>query len=313
MKGTVLVSGASGIVGYGILRSLTKSGYRLIGTTIYDVSPANCFSDIVEKAPLTDSGEYLPWLLDMIKKYNISMIIPGIEADISLWNKNRKIISRTGCFVQLNNPELIDLCLDKWMFYEKLKNSGIKCLIDSTLEKDYERFDKPFIIKPRCGFGSRGIVKISNRKEYNNYCHLIGTSHMAQEYIDADSEEYTIATFFDRNSELKAMISMRRILSKVGYTEQAEVVDIDEIKEVILEIASILKPCGPTNFQFRRNEAGWKLLEINPRISSSTSIRTKFGYNESQMCIDYFLENREIVQPLIRMGRAIRYTEDFIV
>ena len=49
---TILVSGASGIVGYGILRSLTGLGYRIIGTTIYKSSPADCFADIVEKPPL---------------------------------------------------------------------------------------------------------------------------------------------------------------------------------------------------------------------------------------------------------------------
>jgi len=38
----ILVSGASGIIGYGILRSLRLSGipYKLIGTTIYPDSAA---------------------------------------------------------------------------------------------------------------------------------------------------------------------------------------------------------------------------------------------------------------------------------
>ena len=52
-KTTILVSGASGIVGYGILRSLKNAGCTLIGTTIYEESPADCFSDIVEIAPKT--------------------------------------------------------------------------------------------------------------------------------------------------------------------------------------------------------------------------------------------------------------------
>ena len=49
----ILVSGASGIVGYGILRSLKKSGkeLRLIGTTIYNDSVAQGFCDIFEQAP----------------------------------------------------------------------------------------------------------------------------------------------------------------------------------------------------------------------------------------------------------------------
>ena len=71
-------------------------------------------------------------------------------------------------------------------------------------------------------------------------------------------------------------------------------------------------PLGPTNFQFRRGADGPKLLEINPRISSSTSIRTAFGYNESAMALDYFLNRRDPVQPRIRRGRAVRYTDEHI-
>ena len=55
-----------------------------------------------------------------------------------------------------------------------------------------------------------------------------------------------------------------------------------------------------------------EIIGINPRISSSTSIRTAFGYNESQMAVDYFLNHKKIVQPEIIKGHAIRYAEDFV-
>ncbi len=60
------------------------------------------------------------------------------------------------------------------------------------------------------------------------------------------------------------------------------------------------------------NEGALKLLEINPRISSSTSIRTAFGYNECAMAVEYYLEGKTPKQPVIRPGRAVRYTEDLI-
>ena len=55
-----------------------------------------------------------------------------------------------------------------------------------------------------------------------------------------------------------------------------------------------------------------QLLEINPRISASTSIRSAFGYNESIMAVEYFAEGKIPGQPDIKKGTAIRYTEDFI-
>lgn len=310
---TVLVSGASGIVGYGILRSLKNRGYRLIGITIYKTSPANCFADIVLQPPMTTDESYIPWLVNTIKEYKVDIIIPAIEADMSAWNKHRKELEQTGTFVMLNNYELIELCLDKWSFYQKLKENNFKYAIESSLEPDFNKFSTPFLLKPRCGFGSRGIVKVEDRETFDKFKNEIGRNLMMQEFVGNADEEYTASGFFDKKSNLKAFMVMKRKLSKQGFTEIAQTVDESELKEILIELAQIFKPVGATNFQFRKHHGSWKLLEINPRISSSTSLKTAFGYNECQWSIDYFLGNKEITQPIIKKGSAIRYTEDFII
>ncbi len=312
-KKTILVSGASGIVGYGILRSLKDCDCKLIGTTIYETSPADCFSDIVLHPPLTKDENYIPWLIDTIEKNKIDMIIPAIEDDMYCWNKNGKLLEKTGTIVLLNNFELINLCYDKWNFYDFLKKRNVNCLIETSLEPDFNKFKTPFIIKPRTGFGSKGVVKIFDNETFEKYKNDIGKTLMVQEFIENDDEEYTFGAFFDKNSNMNASILLKRKLSKQGFTEIAEVVFDDNIKKEAQNLAKILKPVGPVNFQFRKNKTGFKLLEINPRISSSTSIRKAFGYNESKMCVDYFLLNKEIKQPEIKKGKAIRYTEDFIL
>lgn len=312
-KYTILVSGASGIVGYGILKSLKELNCKLIGTTIYDMSPANCFSDIVQKPPLSNDDSYLEWLLNTITQYSVDMIIPGIELDMNIWNKNRKELEETGTIVLLNNENLIDLCLDKWKFYQKLTEYGFKYSIQSSIEPDFKQFKIPFILKPRCGYGSQGLIKVYSKEIYEQYKHEIGKTLMMQELVGVDEEEYTVSAFFDKESTLKAYIAMKRKLSKLGYTEIAEVVFLEDIKKIILELADMFKPIGPTNFQFRKHNGKWKLLEINPRISSSTSIRRALGYNESRMSFEYFVQGKEIVQPQIRNGKAIRYTEDYII
>lgn len=311
---TILVSGASGIVGYGILKSLQKcDNIRLIGTTIYNDSIAPVFCDIFELAPKTNSPEYLDWLTSIIKKHSVDMIIPGIEADISFWNENRQNIRSAGAFVLLNNSQLISLCLDKWEFYKKLKENNFANAIFSTLTPDFKTLKFPVLLKPRCGFGSKGIVKVSDIATLDKCKDKIGDELMLQEYIAGDDSEITASAFFDDNSNIKAQMMLERKLSVNGFTEKAKVVFIPEIISCMEHLAQIFKPVGPTNFQFRKDDSGlWRLLEINPRISSSSSIRMAFGYNEAKMCIDYFLLGKEIEQPEIKKGYAIRYTEDYI-
>ncbi len=312
-KYTILVSGASGIVGYGILRSLRERGdCFLIGTTIYPESPANCFSDVVEIVPRTDDPLYFDCLADLIERYSVNMIIPGIEADMSAWNQKRKYLSETGTFLLLNTPELVDLCLDKWKFYEQLEKNGYEGRICSSLERNCFQFPMPFLLKPRCGFGARGIVKIECEEQFAQYAHEIGNRLMMQEYVGNEDEEYTVSVFFDKESQIRAVMGMKRKLSGTGFTEMAEVVDEEQFREEIAQLAKIFKPIGPTNFQFRKHKEKFKLLEINPRISSATSIRAKFGYNESVMAVDYFLTGEQIFQPEILRGKAMRYTEDYI-
>ena len=107
-------------------------------------------------------------------------------------------------------------------------------------------------------------------------------------------------------------MALRRKLSKEGFTDKADVVPADDFLAPISELCKMFKPIGPTNFQFRNTHEGIKLLEINPRVSSATSIRTAFGYNESAMSVEFFLRHQEPKQPKILTGRAVRYTEEYI-
>lgn len=314
----ILVSGSSGIVGYGILRSLRKieSDLKLIGTTVYVDSVAQAFCDVFEQAPLTNSHGYIDWLVKIIDKYQIDLLIPGIEADMYKWADNIEQIEKTGAKALINNFELLALCKDKWEFYSYLSTKDSIHSIPSSLSADYktlvDSFGLPFLLKPRCGFGSKGIVVVSNEDVFDLHKDAIGGSLMAQLIVGNDDEEYSTSAFCDGKGGFQAFMTLKRKLSHEGFTEKAEVVPLLEMEDILSSLCEIFKPIGPTNFQFRRHDGVLKLLEINPRVSSSTSIRTAFGYNEMQMTIQYFLENKPIVQPTILSGKAVRYIEDYV-
>ena len=311
---TILVSGASSVVGMGILKSLRQShpDCQLIGTTIYEHSAAQAFCDVFERAPLTASPSYLPWLLELINRHSIDLIIPGIEADMLAWNQYRQAIARQGTKLLVNTSELINLCADKWAFYEALAAQRSSYVIPTSITYNPITQTFPVLLKPRQGSGSRGIVIAQNAKQLEEHLDLIGSKLIMQPVIGSNDAEFTTSAFFDNTSNLCCFMTLRRSLSKQGYTELAETVDIDEMQDALEALAGIFNPVGPTNFQFRVKDGQLKLLEINPRISSATSIRTAFGYNESAMSVDYFLSNQMPVQPCIKKGRAARYIEDMI-
>ena len=312
---TILVTGASGIVGYGCLKSLrTLENCRLIGTSMYDSLIAKKFSDLFLIAPHTNDSGYLEWLVDTIKKHHVDVLIPGIEIDMYKWNENRDVLEKEGVKLILNRKELIDLCGDKWEFFLKLNQELPELAIPTYMEQDYEQIVStvgiPFVLKTRNGYGSRGVKLIHNELEYRYYRKMFGETAMAQKFIEG--EEYTVGTMFDECSELCAYICMRRKLSSIGYTEEAEVVNIPEVKKMVCNLGKIFQPIGATNFQFIKEKEKFRLLEINPRISSSNYIRTQFGFNECKMNVEYILANKLPTQPIIKKGKAIRYVEEVI-
>jgi len=314
----ILVSGASGIVGYGILRSLrlAEKKLHLIGSSIYEDSVAPAFCDTFELAPKTDDPSYLPWLCDCIRSGGIDLIIPGIEIDMHQWARHTTEIESHGARAMLNNPSLIALCKDKWRFFQDLQSAVLGCEIESVLEGTYEelesRFGRPFLLKPRRGFGSKGIVRVDGKHVFAKHAAEVGATLMAQPIIGDDENEFTVSAFCDGRGGYCAAMSLRRKLSKDGFTEKAEVVENGQFSAVIEALCKRYLPVGPTNFQFRTAGEDLKLLEINPRISSSTAIRAAFGYNESLMSVDYYLDGRAPIQPTIRRGKAIRYIDEFI-
>lgn len=316
---TILVTGAGGIIGYGILKSIRISNYecKLIGVSCYADSVALAFCDLFIKAPKISDDNYIEWLLKVIDDYDVDLVIPGFEDEIKVWQTNIIKLKQSRAKLVFNNINLISLCYNKWNFYLELNRENcphvIPTSISSNFEELFHEFGLPLFMKPKVGTASKGIIKIFDKEIFDTHKDKIGDELIVQPLIGKDDEEFTTSAFCDGQGGYFAIMTLRRKLSKTGFTEKAEVHEDKNIEKAVSNLCKILKPVGPTNFQFRIDKGVYKILEINPRISSATSIRSLFGYNESLMCIEYFLYGILPTQPDIRKGNAVRYVEDYIV
>ena len=272
--------------------------------------------DSFQQAPRTDHQDYTLFLQNILSDNQVDLFIPGIEQDVSFLAEKKHQFSSLNTRIVINDSDLIRLTNDKWLFYQELLKHPapiIPSVIDGSFDEISECFGSPFIIKPRCSYASKGLKVIKNQREFDFFQQELGPNFMAQPIVGQDTEEYTSAVFGDGLGDMLAHISFRRQLSPEGSTLKAEVVAEESLTEQLKFLTAIFKPVGPCNLQFRRKQDQYYLLEINPRISSSTSLRTAFGYNEAKLCMDFYLKNKTITQPQLLPGRAIRYIEDFIV
>ncbi len=314
-----MVTGVGAIIGYGLLKSLREArpNIRLIGTDIYDDAVGRAWCDDFEQAPYTSSEHYLNWLENVVNKYQVDLLIPGIEQDSYRFSDDRNRISEFGCRIVLNNDRLLNLSRDKWAMHEELFALGDESRIPSYLDGDYDSLSDelglPFMLKPRRSYASKGIVRVKSRADFDEHKSRLGEHLMAQPIIGSDDEEYTVGVFGNGQGGVCASITLQRRLAQDGSTAKAWVRTIESLDAVVSKLCTHFKPIGPTNLQFRRDGDGWKLLEINPRVSSTSSMRTAFGYNEADMSITYFLEGKLPDQPLIRSGFATRFIEEYVI
>lgn len=317
LKYNILVTGVGAIIGYGIINSLRKCKYDvyIIGMDIYEDAIGQQWCDKFIKAPLAYSAEYLDFLISSMEKYQIDLVMFGTEQEIYKVNSSKNFLGEYYKKLVVNNDMLLQLSKDKWKTYCFLKDNDMEA-IPSAINGNYmelaNRLGIPFLLKPRSSYASKGIVKIENEIDFNYWKPRAQEQFMVQEIVGDVNHEYTVATFGFGNGSCIKPIVMRRKLSQTGATEKAMIQVMPELESMVIKLTEISKAIGPTNYQFRYHKGNCLLLEVNPRISSSTSIRAAFGYNESEMCIEYFCEGKRPKSPKIKQGEAIRYISDCI-
>lgn len=312
----VLVTGVGAIIGYGIINSLRKVknlNINILGMDIYSDAYGRFLCDKFFVAERADSLNYINFINNLIESEQIDLIIPGIEQDMySLYEAQRLVKTK----IVLNNDLLIKISKDKLATYDFFKGFPDIQLIPTLFQKEFnecvEMLGRPFLLKPRSSYASKGIRKISTQREFNFY-NININDNIFQRIVGNDEEEYTVSIFGDGNGSFIDYIILKRKLAQTGATDKAEVVDDNQILEYVSKICYISKPKGPTNIQLRKENNSIYLLEINPRISSACSIRTNAGYNEPYLCLIYYLGLKIQYHPSPKKKiHAVRYISDYI-
>ena len=315
-KYNILVTGIGAIIGYGIIKSLRNSKYdcNIIGIDIFNDAIGQKWCDKFIQGKRADSKEFIDFINNIVELHNIDLIIPGIEQDLESLIKNYDKLNKKAKYV-LNNKELFDTFHDKKKTYEFLANQidliPYIYFCDDLYEKAKDKFGLPFVLKQDVSYASKGVASIHNQKDYEYFIEKFGQDCMAQKKLEIKNHEYTCSIFGLGDGEFVNPICLQRELSAEGATKKAINIQIDEtLLKTLKHISKNCKFEGPTNLQFIKYEDKYLLLEINARISSSTSIREIFGVNESQMCIEYYLENEIPKLQEQKFGTVIRYIED---
>lgn len=303
MTATVLVTGAGGNVGQGVLRvleSLQDRPLRLVGTSTERVSAGNHLCEVYHRVPFAWDPDYLTAMRDVCQSDDVDLVIPTTDYETFLLASAEELPA-----VAVSPVGTCETFLDKHLTAKRLHEVGI-VFARSALAPEYDGEFDEVVVKPRKGRGSRGIR--INPEAPSTF----SSDFVVQELYRG--VEITTAFYVNRNNTLHGFITFERELLH-GMTVACTVTHRfdDSLLAIIEAMIGNTEIRGSCNFQSIVTQSrGVVPFEVNCRISGTSSIRHHLGFRDVEYTIDEYLLKREPKPPTILDGSAVRIFMDVI-
>jgi carbamoyl-phosphate synthase large subunit len=268
--------------------------------------------------PLVKSDNYFDELKQVVSQFNIEVIFPVISLDHDFFARHIDYFNLQDIKVITPEKYLYDLCNDKYLSMAYLRSKGINAP-DSVLCEDEEQLHLfltrnafPVVMKPRFGASSNNVFVVEDHRRLLATATAFPKNYfVVQEFLPSD-EEYTVGVYITRDRSFKQTFVLKREL-KFGLSYKGEVVVNEQISDYCLTVCSTLGMYYSTNVQLRIINGEPYAFEINPRLSSTTSVRAHFGFNEPEMIIWELFYNMSEYKCEVRTGKFMRYWEEVYI
>lgn len=321
----VLVTSAGGIVGQGIIKSLKLANlsnrfkYFIIAADMQLESAGLFRSDNKFVIPSAKEASFKKEIVEIINKEKIQVIFVGSDEELFQLTEIKEIIEdKTEAKVIIESKELLDIARDKWKTYLFLKENSFPCpvtFMSEDKEDAYEKLCFPMIVKPRQGYGSKFLFKVKTKEEAEyaiNTINEYGWNAIIQEYLEVKDNEYTSGITVTSNQEIMSSISMRKYV-KAGQTYKAIINKYDNVTKLAENIALRIGCRFAVNIQSIIKDGIPKIIEINPRFSATTPLRSASGINEPDIIFKHHILKEKVVMKEYKSLLCMRYWNEVYV
>jgi len=230
-------------------------------------SPACVVADHAEIVPRCTSPEFISVMLEICRKYDIGIIIPTIDTELSVYAVHRKTFEECGVQVLVADPEIISIIRDKTATAQFLAAQGVPIPRTWTVAECLtipSEIPWPVFVKPRDGSCSKGIFLAATLKAIADVANP--ETLTIQERCSGD--EFTVNAFLDGQGHAICCIPHRRDFVRDGEVCFAETLRITSFTKAAAAIATGWPSYyGPLCFQgFRSSNSQIWIFEINGRF-----------------------------------------------
>ena len=349
-KMKLLIMSAGSLVGQNILDSLEQKRREIdvIGMNSEAANPRLVRCDRAYLvAPLHEAIRFEDDFVNIVEKEKPDMILAGRDHDVPFLSEIQERKPAFKKIIPYGDARLAVMMQDKFLSYQYAEKSNLpfadSCLYASPsdvpdLKSFLDRHPFPLLSKPRRGFGSLGVCYVMNREQLDRLLADAKDDILFQEYLGTvpdferwarplqygiplffqipETNQFAAQTTLSRNGDIaEIFISINTMAA--GRAEYSKRIELPEIENIVLRYARTL--CrdgwyGPLNIQLkqdRRNQ--WKVFELNPRMTGTTSARYRMGYDEIGILTDYFLPEMKLsnhTKAIKPQGEVFKYLTD---
>lgn len=257
-------------------------GGKIIAADINPMSIAFYFADQFEIIPKCDDKYFIPCLLELCKRRNIHLIVPTRDGELKIFAENKVRFEEINCKVMVAEAETIDICLDKFRFYQFCTSNNIPApktyLADSVSEVIGNSLFFPVFVKPREGYASQYTFKADNQEKLELFLKLHSEKRfVVQEYVPL--EEYTIDLFSDFEGNIISVIPRQRVHIVSGESYIGKTTHNMAMINETIRLAKCLHLIGHNTIQCFFSDCDGKILfmEVNPRYGGGASLGFQAG------------------------------------
>ncbi len=347
----LLITSVGSLLGQNVLDSIEsrRNLINVVGTNSIADNPRNFRCDTIYLVHNTSSDKFLDDFTSIIKNENPDFILPGRDEDcIFLAEFKTKHKQEFVKKIPFGSSLIPKVMLDKYQSHLFCKENHL-AFADSFLytnkndKKSLDEFiDKngfPLVVKPRRGFSSIGVYFILNNDQLNE---IIGDGEcLFQEYLGnpetifkyQDQFKKGIPLFFqlpeNEHYAAQTIIFPDGRISKIFFTvntmilgraEFSKEIFIKEVEELVHQFSKVIYEngwYGPLNLQLKPDQEGnWKVFELNPRMTGTTSGRSLLGFDEFGILADIFVPELKIPNLSKKekvKGKLIKHLNDILL
>ena len=289
-----------------------------------DKSIAFKYADRKVISPLIYDENYIPFLIKYCEENKINIIISLFDIDLLMLAKHKKQFEEIGTKVIVSDPELIEVCNDKWATYEFLKKNEFYApksylKIEDVIKEIKDGFlSYPIVVKPRFGCGSISVA-IAYDEEDLVYLTKKANKEITSSYLKYESavtedkiiyqeclngQEYGADIINDLNGVTQNVIVRKKIAMRSGETDIAELVCEPLIKETLLKLGKATKHIANMDCDVFLVDNKPYVLEMNARFGGGYPFSHMGGCNLPQAIVNW-VEGKEVSKDMISSKTGI--------